>query len=233
MSNLALSDETAISPSDVFMDGVSITEMQLAEDCRLLVEELHATGNPQPIEQAITNLNGVEVFAAKAKSKLIYEYSRWYAETNSGDDFGNYFVQKFGGEKLTVQKHQAIGELLMDEEVPEEVKTLPNKELISVARARQSGYDLSESWDEIKIAGSEAEVNEIVRKVKGREPRQGSLSLSVQPDGSITGWMGDVMVSVGWLNIVDRDDEETSPEKKKVLEIGISRIINNSRMKIK
>jgi hypothetical protein len=41
------------------------------------------------------------------------------------------------------------------------------------------------------------------------------------------------MVSLGWLNLQDRDDENTPAEKRKILEIGIARITNNSRMKIK
>jgi hypothetical protein len=234
MSNLALSDETAIAPTDVFLDGTSITEIQLAEDCRNLVDELNRTGNSLPIEQAITNLNGVEQFAAKAKSKLIYEYSKWYKQQfGAGSDFAEYFTQKFGGNKLTVQKHQAKGELLMNDAVPDGVKLLNSGELVSVARAMQSGYDLSGHWDEIETAGSEEEINAIVRKVKGKPERQGTLSISVQPDGSITGWMGDVMVSLGWLNYADRDSDDTPPDKKKVLEIGIARIIHNGRMKIK
>jgi hypothetical protein len=169
----------------------------------------------------------------RAKSKLIYAWSEWYRKTNNLTDFPKWFCQKFGGEELTVQKHQAIGELLMSDEVPDSVKQMNTKELVSVARAKQSGYDLTGSWEEIALAGSEGEVNAIVRKVKGTEPRQGTLNLSLQPDGTITAWMGDSMVSLGWLNLADRDDEDTPAEKRKILEIGISRITNNSRMKIR
>lgn len=233
MSDLALSEETTIAPVEVFLDGTSITELDLDETCRNIVTRLVETGDTTEIEQAITNLNGVEKFAAKAKSKLIYQWAEWYKATNNLTDFPKWFVQKFGGEELTVQKHQAIGELLMSDDVPEEVKLLNSKELVSVARAKQSGYDLTESWDEIALAGSESEINNVIRKVKGKEPRNGTLSLSLQPDGSITAWMGDSMVSLGWLNVVDRDDENTPEDKRKILEIGISRVVNNSRMKIK
>jgi hypothetical protein len=72
-----------------------------------------------------------------------------------------------------------------------------------------------------------------VRKVKNKPERQGTLNLSLQPDGTITAWMGDGMVSLGWLNVADRDDEDTPADKKKILEIGIARVVNNSRMKVK
>jgi hypothetical protein len=233
MNDLALSEETAVSPADIFVDGQSITEFDLEETCRGIVARLQETSDTTEIEQAVTNFNGVEKLVARAKSKLIFEWSCWY-KTNSGlDNFAEWYTQKFGGETLTVQKHQAIGELLSDDEVPDNVKQLNTKELVSVSRAKQSGYDLTEVWEELAHAGSEGEVNAIVRKVKGKPERTGTLSLSLQPDGSITAWMGNTMVTLGWLNVVDRDNKNTSPEKRKILEIGISRITNNSRMKVK
>ncbi len=232
MNDLALSEETTISPSEIFLDGQSITEIDLEPTCQGIIARLQETGDTSEIEQAVTNLNGVEKFAARAKSKLIFEWSCWFKVYNPDENFAKWFVQKFGGEELTVQKHQAIGELLLSDDVPDNVKQLNTKELVSVARAKQSGYDLSESWEEIALAGSEAEVNAVVRKVKGKEPRQGTLNIKVYPDGTIMGFMGDTTVNLGWLNVVDRDSDDTDADKKIVLEMGISRIINNSRAKL-
>ena len=233
MNDLALSEETSVSPVDVFIDGQSITESDLEVACRGIVARLWETNDTSEMEQAVTNFNGVEKFAARAKSKLIYAWSDWYKKANNLTDFPAWFCQKFGGEELTVQKHQAIGELLMSDEVPDSVKQLNTKELVSVARAKQSGYDLSEVWDELAHSGSEGEVNAVVRRVKGTPERQGTLTISVQPDGSITGWMNNIMVMGGWLNFADRDDEEFPEEKREVLNFMLSRIIHNSRMKEK
>lgn len=232
MSNLELSEETAVVATTVFFDNKTITEINIEEDCQGIVGRLHETGDTKEIENAITNLNSVEAFAGKAKSKLIFGFSQWYKLTEPEGNFAEWFTQKFGGEKLTVQKHQAIGELLLDDEVPMEVKQLPSKELISVARAKQSGYDLTEHYGEIANAGSEAEVNAIVRGVKDKPERTGTLTIKVYADGTIMGFMGEgVTVNLGWLNYADRDSESREIFKK-ALEIGISRIQNNSRMKI-
>ena len=231
MNDLALSEETAISPSEVFLDGASITEFDLESTCQGIIFRLNETNDTTEMEQAVTNLNGVEKFAARAKSKLIFAWSEWFKKSDNSDVFAKWYVQKFGGEELTVQKHQAIGELLMSDDVPEMVKQLNSKELVSVARARQGGYDLVDSWEEIAHAGSEAEVNQIVRKVKGKPERQGTLNIKVYGDGSIMGFMGDAVANLGWLNFADRDSDETKEEIKNVLKIGIARIINNSRAK--
>ena len=230
--SLQLSEETAISPSEVFVDGNSITEIDLELTCQVIITNLKQTGDTTEIEQAVTNLNGVEKFAARAKSKLIFAWSEWYKETHPGGNFAHWFVSKFGGEELTVQKHQAIGELLESEEVPVEVKQLSTKELVSVARASQAGYDLSEHWDEIAHAGSEGEVNSIVRKVKNKPERQGTLNIKVYADGTIMAFMGNVTVNLGWLNYADREGDMLTPEQIKVLDMGIARIQNNSHMKV-
>ena len=231
MNDLALSEETAISPSEVFLDGASITEFDLEETCQGIISRLNETNDTTEMEQAVTNLNGVEKFAARAKSKLIFAWSEWFRKSDNSDVFAKWYVQKFGGEELTVQKHQAIGELLMSDDVPEEVKQLNTKELVSVSRAQQSGYDLTDHWEEIAHAGSEAEVNQIVRKVKGKPERQGTLNIKVYGDGSIMGFMGDYTVNLGWLNFADRDDEDGHEKEREILKIGIARIINNGRMK--
>jgi hypothetical protein len=233
MNDLALSEETAIAPSDIIMNGESFTENDWDLQAQAVITELHETNDPSNIEAFITNLNAIEKISSRVKAKTIYAWSQWYKAVNKLDDFPHWFTQKFGGEELTVQKHQAIGELLMSDEVPDSVKQMNTKELVSVARAKQSGYNLDEHWEEIAHAGSEGEVNAIVRKVKNKPERQGTLNLSLQPDGTITAWMGDSMVSLGWLNVADRDDEDTPAEKRKILEIGIARITNNSRMKVK
>jgi hypothetical protein len=232
MNNLVLVEDTDVAPSDVFLDGKSMKEYELVQACSSLVEEMKVTGDTKKVEEAILNLNGIQSMAARAKSTLIHEWYEFWIAQNPEGDFAEMYVENKGGSKLEIQKHLAIGELLTSPDVPDEVKLLSNKELLAPARALQSGYDLSGSWDEIKIAGSEAEVNEIVRKVKNKEPRQGSLSLSVYPDGTIMAWMDNVMVNVGWLNYPDRENEEDEV-KKKVLTLAISRITNNSRMSVK
>jgi len=233
MDNLVVSEETAVAPSEVFLDGQSITEIDLESTCNEIVGRLNESGDTNEIESAIKNLNGVEKFAAKAKAKLVFAYSQWFMQANPGVNFAEWYVQTHGGDKLTVQKHQAVGELLTSDEVPDSVKQLPHKELISVARAKQGGYDLSDHWEEIALAGSESEVNDIVRKAKGKEKRAGSLDIVVHDDGSIVGWEDGEWVSGGWLNFADRDNEEVSEKKRKILVKMLNRIINNSGARTK
>ena len=233
MTDLALSEETAVAPADVFVDGTSITELDLEETCKGIVTRLIETNDTTEIERAVTNFNGVEKLVARAKSKLIFQWSQWFHVTNPNGSFAEWYTQKFGGEQLTVQKHQAIGELLLSDEVPDNVKQLNTKELVSVARAKQSGYDLDEHWEEIAHAGSEAEVNQIVRKVKGSLPRSGTLDIVVEPDGTVNVWKNGRVRMLLWFNVADRDDPNMEEEIREMLKQGIARTINNTRMRIK
>lgn len=230
MNSLSTSEETDIAPSEVFLDGESITEIDLESTCKSLVADMLESGDSKKVEEAILNLNGVQNLAARAKSKLIYEWSVFWKTQNPNGDFAEMYIQSHGGDKLSVQKHQAVGSLLLSPDVPDNVKKLTGKELLAPARALQSGYDLSDVWDEIAHAGSEAEVNNIIHKIKGTAPREGTMTIKVYQDGTVMGFMGSIVVNLGSLNFQDRD-EETDENKKKVLEIGIARIINNTRMK--
>lgn len=233
MNDLALSEETTIAPSEIFLDGQSITEIDLESTCNDIIQRLNETSDTSEIEQAVTNLNGVEKFAARAKSKLIYAWSQWHKANYPTFEFAHWFVQKFGGEELTVQKHQAIGELLMSDEVPDSVKQMNTKELVSVARAKQSGYDLDEHWEEIAHAGSEGEVNAIVRKVKGSLPRSGTLDIVVESDGTVNVWKNGRVRMLLWFNVADRDDPNVEEEIREMLKQGIARTINNTRMRVR
>lgn len=233
MNTLVLSDETAIAPSDVIMNGETFTEYDLDLQSHDVILRLNETDNPEEVDGFITNLNAIEKISARVKAKTIFAYSQWYKRINPEGNFFDWYIEHRGGDKLTLQKQQAVGDLLLSEDVPANVKELPIKELVSVARAKQGGYDMSECWDEIAHAGSESEVNAIVHKVKNTPERAGTLSLSVQPDGTITAYQNGTMVSVGWLNYADRDDESMPEEKRKVLQTAISRVVNNSRMKVK
>jgi hypothetical protein len=233
-NNLVLVEDTDISPSEVFMDGKSITEIQLMEDCDAHIAEMRRTGDTTYVEQAIVNLGGVQNLAGRAKIKMIYEWSVFWMEKNPNGNFAEMYTQKHGGEPSEVQKHCVIGELLASVEVPDEVKRQPSKLLLAPARALQSGYDFTDDdWEEISLAVKESQVSAVVHRVKGTEKRAGSLDLVVEPDGSIFAWEDGVRVFVGSLNFADRDDPEFDETGKKILTKATSRIINNSGMRTK
>lgn len=232
-TTLEISDETSVIPINVFIDGESVTEMNLDADRNLLVLEMHESGSSQKVEDAITNLSGIQSYAGRIKSKLIHDFSLFWVGNNPDGDFAEFFTQKNGGKVGSVHKHILIGEFLLDDEVPAKVKKLSNAALLSVARAKKSGYDLSDSWDKISMAGDEGEVNDIIHAIKGTEKREGSLDLILHADGSIAAWEGGIWVNAGWLNFADREDKNTPEDKKKILVKAISRIEKNSGMRIK
>lgn len=227
MTDLVVTDVTEVVPIEVFLDGTSVTEQELEASCQKILTNLEDTGEEEEISNAVKNLVGIEAFAGKAKMKLIFGWSQWRKTKYPEENFVDWYVSKFGAEKLTVQKNLMVGELLMSEAVPEEVKTLPGKSLVHVARAVNGGYEIDdETWDELESAGNEGEVRDIIRKVKNKPQRKGSMNIYLEPDGSLTVWKDDQKANVGWLNLLD---SESNP----LVKSAISRIVDHSDIRRK
>lgn len=218
-----------------FIDDGSITEREVLQQCDDALIRLNDTNDVSEIAGVLKNLDSIKLVSEKAKVHLTYGLSIWYKDRQMGDDFPSWFASKFGGAESTAKKHELIGEFLADSTAPDEVKHLGVGELIHIARADKSGYDLSDRWEDLQMAADENEVRHIISEIKGKEPRANSLKIYIYKDGSIQGWMNGERKFGGYLNFADRDNppKEDTDNQRKMLAMMLSRIINNSRMEEK
>lgn len=228
MTDLVVSEASEVIPGDLFDENAA--EWQNASHrCDEIVKELNETGDDSRIFTAIQTVNIFEKVAAKTKAKLLVGYAVWYKKQNPSGNFFDWYAERTGADKNTVQKHVAVGELLSDPDVPDDVKEQPYKNLISVARAKSSGYEFDEDdWDEISASGRESDVNKVVAKVKNKPPRKGSLTIVVWRDGTIMGKMDGEQANLGWLNYADLDNTDLTPLQRKIVRVGTSRIRENA-----
>lgn len=217
----------------VFIDEGQITEHEVLQQCDNALINLHETGKFDDIFGILRNLENIKTVSEKASVKLTYGLSVWYRDNEIGDDFYTWFSEKTGRTQSTVRKHELIGEFLTESSAPEEVKHLGVGELIHIARADKSGYDLSERWEDLQMAASEGEVRGIINEIKGKEPRAGSLTIYIYNDGSIVGWLNGEYQNLGWLNVADKSNESLTQGQRKIIEQGTQRIMKNSGMKEK
>lgn len=232
-----MTDELDISEATEVIQGEALGDYQAewvaeSEKCDEIVSNLKKTDDDTEIFSQIQAVNRVERIAAKVKSKLLYNYAVWYHSKNPDGNFYDHYASRTAADKLTVQKHVKVGKLLSDPDVPDNVKEQSYKNLISVARAYESGFEFDdEDWSDISKASRESDVNAVVSKVKDKPPRKGSLRIRVYADGSITVFKDDIRVSGGWLNFQDAEENsDLSDEERKVLNQGLSKIIEYSGM---
>ena len=197
--------------------------------CDVIISDLAYSNDDTEIYSQIQSINRVERIAAKVKAVLLVAYDKWYTTANPDGSFLDYYTQRTSSDRLTVQKLVAVGALLEDVTVPDRVKEQPYKNLISVARALQSGYEFSEDdWKNIGTSFRESEVNGIVGKVKKKPTRKGSLSITVFPDGTIIGKMNGESANLGWLNYADRDNEDLTQGQRLIVQMGTSRLAKDA-----
>jgi hypothetical protein len=225
--NLVVPDETAISPSEVFLDGESITEHDLYAQCDYLLKKLDETGNPDEVDNAIDNLIGVQVFSGKALSRLICGQYAWYTKNNPTGNYFQHYTEKHGGKQITVQRHVSIGNFLLNPEIPEEIKARNSRDILPIAKALEGGYEIDNTtWEELERAEDDTEIRDILRKTKGKEPRKGSMQIYMEEDGTLTAWMDGKPYNVGWLNLPDA-------ESNQVTQKAINRIVENTGIMVK
>ena len=227
MNDLVVSEETAIAPSEIFLDGESITEFDLFSQVDKLLSDMAESGNDVAVDNAIDNLIGVQSFSGKALSRIIYGQFGWYKSVHPEVDYFEHYTEKHGGKKITVQRHVSIGDFLTNVDVPEGIKQRNSRDILPIAKALEGGFDIdAETWEELEIASDDTEIRDILRKSQGKEPRKGSLQIYMETDGSLTAWYDGKPSNVGWLNIAD---SESNPIVKK----AINRIVENTGISIK
>jgi len=90
--------------------------------------------------------------------------------------------------------------------LPETIQDRPVREKFVITRMLSQGYDVTEEdWEELERTSTKAEVDAVVRDIKGVEPRKGSLQGYVSEDGTLYGWMNNRRADVGWLDINSDD----------------------------
>lgn len=225
---LDLAEYTEVISGEMYSEYQAewVTEKEKCDD---IVSKLSSTNDDSDIFYQIQSINRVERIAAKVKAVLLVAYAKWYTVQNPQGSFLDYYTQRTSADRLTVQKLVAVGALLEDVSVPDSVKEQPYKNLISVARAQQSGYEFTESdWTEISRSSRESEVNSVVSKVKKKPTRKGSLEITVFPDGAIMGKMDGERANLGWLNYADRNNEDLTPGQRKIVQMGTSRLAKDA-----
>ena len=106
------------------------------------------------------------------------------------DEFDNVVYDYVGLAKHTVDRYVKIWEMFENKEIPEIVReTIQQrniKDLVPIANALAQGYEIKEEeWREIAEAPDYNTVSHIIRAIKGKPPRKGSLQIYLDKLGSI------------------------------------------------
>lgn len=188
---------------------------------------LYQTGN---IANAVAVLNAFEKFmdvSGIARAKALWGFKNWFTGTNQPGDF----YEKFG----ITEKHQRtyadrlirLWTCVDQDMIPASVLKRQVRDLLPITEAISQGYDITAAtWKKLEQALDTNEINEVLREVKGKPARKGSLNLTLDDKGTITAWYEGQGYFVGSLNVVEEETED-------VIGKAITRIVERSGIKRK
>lgn len=192
-----------------------------------VIVSLYQTGN---IANAVAVLNAFEKFmdvSGIARAKMLWGSKNWFTGTKQPGDF----YEKFG----ITEKHQRtyadrlirLWDCIDKDMVPKAIQKLQVRDLLPITEALSQGYEIDAStWKQLEQALDTNEINEILREVKGKPVRKGSLSITMDEKGTLTAWYENQSYFVGYLNVTEEEDHE-------VVAKAINRILERSGIKRK
>ena len=194
-----------------------INEKEAIETGFLIYDAAMSQGSPEVAGNAFNKVFSFAQYSAIALSVATYLLEQNWDNFDLSADFWTWVTQATGKHTHTFERYWRVGQLLYEK--PERQEVLAEKglgEIIPIASAHDQGYEFSESdWENIELASNEAEVRAIIRDVKGVEPREGALTLSIDSQGTIWAKKNGLSHVVGELYVF-KDDETVMQAIKRI-----------------
>ena len=192
-----------------------------------LVEEAVKQGSIEPAVTYLVGLRKSLELSGKALARFLYKLGvNWelFKESES-EKFTNYIYSIIGFAPHTTERYVKVAYLLdtAPDKVKDKLENMSIGHLIPVANAVYQEYQITdENWDDITKAANDAGVREIVRDIKGEEPRKHGLRLWIDDNGSLWAFRGqDERYFFGSLEIKDESS---------VVQKAIKRVISKANI---
>lgn len=143
---------------------------------------------------------------------------------NPSEPFRDVVYPQLGLHPLTIDRYIAVWKMLYEKapkELQDDLRQRNIRDLVPIATAISQGYEIEDkTWKELVVAPDTNTILKIVREdVKGKEPRKGSIQISLDNLGSLWAFQDGRRYFVGTLEV---DSEELTVQH------AIERLIRNS-----
>jgi hypothetical protein len=161
-------------------------------------------------------------------AKALYLAKKNRAEGTSEEDFYEEAMGRWGKSRATVQRYVRVWTFV--ESAPKKLRdkflNMNIGNIIPPATALENGEIVLEAgdWKELADISDNSEMLEKVRKLKGVEPKTGTLTLKMDAEGNIYGWLNGGREFIGYLDVKRQDVE--------IVDRGIKRILNKTGIKV-
>jgi len=182
---------------------------------------LHDTGDINRVMKVLNGLDAVEGITGHAKAKLLFASSEWFKQNKPDENFSDHVESTTNLKKVTVDRYVLVWKYVEDLTIPKDVSERPMRDLIPIAKTVSQGYDISkEQWKKIDLCSNDGELRDVLRKIKGTQPRKNARSIVLERDGSLQGYKDKKKYFLGFLNVKDAQNDVVIAEFIEKIKIG-------------
>lgn len=211
--------------------GTGIEEKDLLSAVDNVIIQMSETGDVALADNAIGSMLTMQKVVGRPLAKILWSVSEFWKRTDrekeTGDTFEDYMTSLHDISDVQLRRYVRVWKHTDNNNIPKAIQSRPMKDQIAIATMLEQGFDPSkEQWKRLEHAADNNEVLHIIRVIKKKPAKKGSLQLTLERDGSIQAWMDDKKTFVGFLNLKDESSNG-------VLEKAITRIVTGAGMKRK
>lgn len=211
---------------EVELDLSALNRENILSGVDAVVDTLYATGNIRFAVAVLERFDEFQNISGFARAKLLWAGQKWFVETKQRGNFYEKFGAKDRDEKTYTDRLIRLWDCIQSGKLPASIhSTRKVRELLPISEAISQGFVFSQKvWNQLVQAKDMDAISQIVQKAKGKQPRKGTLRMTVDSRGFITGWQDGQAHHLGTLNYADL---ETDP----VVAKGVLRIKGNNHIK--
>lgn len=206
-----------------FDERRSITRTDFMKNMDEEIEHLYETGDVARATHLISSLDSLDNVAGHAKAKFLYGFHDWWQENKPDESFTDHIESFTSTRAVTVKRYVLVWRQIEQSVIPLAVAARPMRDLIPIAKCIAQGHEISKAdWRKIELAANDGEIRDILRKIKGQEPRKSAKVIRLERDGTISLWVKDEKKFIGFLNVRDAEtDKDISEVIEKIKSIGM------------
>lgn len=204
-----MTDELEVIDTSVdnifFVDNHKFTSADVMEGVDNLLEEIKTTGEFELGANALRSMSGIARVTGWASAKLCHGMMNlWVAQGHDADRFYDYIKDSTHLKQLIVERYISAWDAVvkLPEVYTEQLVAQPIKNGIALGAAMSQGYEPNdEQIKKLAEAKSNQEFLTTIREVKNKPAKKGSLTIYLEPDGTLKAWQNNKVEFIGDLDV--------------------------------
>lgn len=220
--------DVGLVPVKAFVNGTTMQESDFLQAVDNVIIKVHDTNDLGIADQVVDTLMNLQHLSGRSLAKLFWSMNEFWKvkhqEEKTGDTFQDHMMARHEIKEIHLARYMRVWEFTQNNQMPKEIQKRPMKDQIAIANMLSQGFDPSkEQWKKLERAGGNADVLRIIRKIKKKPAKKGSLELKLERNGTINAWRDGKKAFIGFLNVKEEADDL-------IISDAISRIVGNSGM---